>query len=78
MNEGLNFRGLVFSRYKSVTDFAKAVGWSRNKASRILNGVQEPDSHDIVVMTKALNITSQKAFINIFFTELSTLVTENQ
>ena len=78
MNEGVNFRGLVFSQYKSVSDFAKAVGWSRNKASRILNGVQEPDSHDIVVMTKALNITNQKTFINIFFTELSTLVTENR
>ena len=67
-----NFRGLIFSRYKNITEFAAAIGWTRNKASRIANGIQEPDAEDMERMADALGITSPEEFMNIFFKALST------
>lgn len=71
----MNLRGMVLSKYKTIGAFADAVGWKRNKASRIVNGVQEPDITDIQNMAKALEIDSQDAFIRIFFAPLSTMWT---
>lgn len=70
---GVNVRGLVYSRFKNITDFANAANWSRNKASRIVNGEQDPSIDDICVLTKVLNIESQQMFMNIFFAPLSTM-----
>ena len=67
-----NFRGLIFSKYKNITEFASAVGWTRNKASRIANGIQEPDAEDMERMADALGITSPEQFMYIFFRSLST------
>lgn len=67
-----NFRGLIFSKYKNITEFASAVGWTRNKASRIANGIQEPDAEDMEKMADALDITSPEQFMHIFFRSLST------
>lgn len=78
MSELLNYRGIVLSKYKSISDFAKAIGWSRNKASRILNCKQEPDSQDIIDLTKLLKIPSQEEFFAIFFAELSTMWTDSK
>lgn len=40
-------RGLVFSKYHSISEFAEAIGWSRGKASRIANGTQQPSKADM-------------------------------
>lgn len=55
--EGMNFRGLVYSRFKSIADFAQAIGWTRQKATNIVNGVQEPSLDDTDKMAKALEMT---------------------
>ena len=54
MGDIITLRGVVFSRYKTLEDFAKAIGWKRNKASRIINGIQQPDIDDIIELTKVL------------------------
>jgi hypothetical protein len=72
----MKFRGSVLSRYKTIGAFAKAVGWTRNKASRILNGVQEMDISDIQQAAAALGITSREEFTIIFFPSLSTMWTD--
>lgn len=69
---GITLRGAVLSKYKSIGSFAEAVGWKRNKVSRILNGVQEATASDIEVMAKNLDINSQDLFMSIFFASLST------
>lgn len=51
------FRGLVYSKYKSIANFAQAIGWTRQKATNIVNGVQEPSLDDTDKMAKALNLT---------------------
>lgn len=65
-------RGLVYSKYKNTTDFALAIGWSRNRVSRVLNGVQELTEDDIIALAKVLDIKNERDFMHIFFPELST------
>ena len=53
MNEN-KIRGLVLGQYTSITAFAKAANWSRQKASYIINGKSEPSLDDIYVIAKAI------------------------
>lgn len=73
--ECYNLRGAVMSKFKTIGEFADAIGWSRNKASRILNGIQDPDVEDIQNITRVIGIESKDVFLNIFFNPLSTLWT---
>ena len=59
--EGMTFRGLVYSKYKTIANFAQAIGWTRQKATNIVNGTQEPSLDDTDKMAKALNITLDEA-----------------
>ena len=59
-------RGLVYSRFKTIGDFSNAIGWQRNKASRIINGPQEPDSEDMRRIAELFNLSSED-FVDIFF-----------
>lgn len=66
-------RGLVFSMYSNISSFAKAIGWGRNKAYRIVNGIQKPSAGDMEAMARCLNITDAVAFVSIFFADLFTM-----
>lgn len=68
-------RGIVLSNYKSISAFAREIGWGRQKAQRIINGIQEPTLSDIEKMASLLNIKTIEAFTSIFFANLSTLWT---
>lgn len=70
-----SLKGKVLGQFYSISAFAKAIGWTRNKASRIVNEVQEPTIDDIVSITNVLNL-SEAEFFNIFFTPLSTMCTK--
>lgn len=59
-------RGLVFSKYKTIREFSNAIGWQRNKSSRILNGIQEPDSGDMRAIAELFELSSED-FFDIFF-----------
>lgn len=66
-------RGAVFSKFSSISDFAKAVGWKRNKASRIVNLVQRPSAEDMEQMASVLGISDANKFVSIFFPGQSTM-----
>ncbi len=72
MEEKISIRGLVFSKYHSISSFAREIGWNRQKANRILNGKQEPTLTDIEKMADLLEIKTAESFANIFFATLST------
>ena len=40
-------RGIVYSKFNSVREFAKAVGWDRTKACNIINMTREPRLSDL-------------------------------
>lgn len=68
-------KGLVLKKYFSIGAFANDIGWSRNKSSRIVNGIQNPSVDDIVDLTKSLEL-DEPTFFNIFFKNLSTMYTK--
>lgn len=76
MNNSITLRGLALSKYKNISAFAEAIGWQRNKASRILNALQEPNPKEIAELVKVLDINSQKMFFDIFFASLSEIWTK--
>lgn len=78
MIETVNLRGMALSRFKTIGLFAKHVGWSRNKASRILSGVQEPDAEDMELLVEKLEIENEDVFLKIFFPQLSTKWTKER
>lgn len=60
-------RGAVFSKFQSISAFADAMEWTRQKASRIVNGQQRPTAEDMEKMAKCLGIKNAKEFMSIFF-----------
>ncbi len=65
-------RGRIIAKYRTLGAFADAVGWKRNKASRIVNGAQDMDINDIQVVAHALDIDDCADFITLFFPAMST------
>ncbi len=68
----LTIRGLVFSKYNSISEFADAMGWQRNKASRIVNRKQDPSKKDMEDMIAVLEIPKASiapVFFGSMFTE---------
>lgn len=72
MQDYMTLRGAILSKFKTIGDFSVAIDWKRSKASRIINGIQEPDTKDIQELAEVLNINSADNFMNIFFPALST------
>ena len=58
--EMMTFRGLVYSKFKTIADFAQAIGWTRQKATNIVNGIQEPSLDDTDKMAKALGMSLEE------------------
>lgn len=60
-------RGAIFSKYPSISSFADDIGWTRQKASRIANGLQRPGVEEIEAMARLLGIDNADEFLEIFF-----------
>ena len=68
----LTLRGIVFDKYRTIGDFADAMGWSRNKASGIVNGKRQPSKADMESMISVLCIPASSVapvFFGLMFTE---------
>jgi len=63
----LTVRGLALSKYKTISGFADAVGWSRSKATRVLNDLDKASLSDIKAMCNALSIQDPAEIVDIFF-----------
>ena len=50
-------RGLIYGAYDSEADFAKAIGWDRQRLSKITNGQREPNIEELNSLAKGLGIT---------------------
>lgn len=46
--------GLIHSKYDSEADFARALGWPRQKLNRITTGAKEPDLQEVSAMATEL------------------------
>ena len=54
--ENIQFRGVVYSKFKSIADFSNCIGWTRQKGTNIVNGLTEPSLDDVDKMSKALDM----------------------
>lgn len=59
-------RGRVISVFGTIGKFAVSVGWSRRKASCIINGQQEATASDIEAMARVLNVELPEEFRALF------------
>ena len=59
-------RGAVMSKFRSYSDFAKALGWSAPKVSRIINGAQNPDVEEMKLMAKVLGVENAEEIVALF------------
>ena len=56
MKGTIGIRGVVYDKFKSISAFADAIGWTRQKATLIVNGNQEPNLDDVDKISKALDL----------------------
>ena len=55
--EKLNsLRGIVYTKFKSISKLGAAIGWTRQKTSNIVNGISEPSLEDVDKLSKALEM----------------------
>lgn len=59
-------RGAVAERFKTQSAFAKALGWSDNKVSRLMTGKHSPDMEEISKITRVLDLSKER-YIDIFY-----------
>lgn len=59
-------RGRIISVFGTIGKFAIAIGWSRRKASCIINGQQEATASDIEAMARVLNVEVPEEFRILF------------
>lgn len=48
-------RGLIYKSYDSEADFARKLGWPRQRVYRITNGLKEPSVSELNNMAEVLN-----------------------
>ena len=58
--DGIQFRGIVYSKFKNIADFSACIGWTRQKGTNIVNGITEPSLDDVDKMAKALGMSLEE------------------
>ena len=73
MAKNLQLSGMIHSKFENESDFARALGWSRQRLSKITNGHRFPDLFETEDMAQALGSTFTD-LAQIFLTSKSTNV----
>ena len=60
MDQEVTLRGVVYSKYNSIAGLAAVIGWTRQKATNIINGVSEPSLDDVDKLAKALGLSFER------------------
>jgi len=50
-------RGAIYERFNSEAEFARALGWSKQKLNRITTGYREPTITEVNEFAQALDIS---------------------
>ena len=48
---------MIYTKFRSLADFGKSIGWTRQKVDRIVNGKAQPNIADLKAMCDVLNIS---------------------
>lgn len=52
--------GLIHSKYDTEADFARALGWKRQRLNRITTGAREPDLHETAEIAAKLDTSLEE------------------
>lgn len=52
----MKLRSAIYGKFKNETEFAAAIGWSRQKVNKMTNGQYEPDLNEVNDIAKALEM----------------------
>lgn len=50
-------RGAVYDKYRTFTKFADALGWNKQRVSKIITGQKVPNVNEVAEMADALGLT---------------------
>ena len=50
------FISLIYGKFKNQTECANALGWNKQKLSRIANGISKPDVDDVNDMSVVFEV----------------------
>lgn len=68
----MTVRGVILQKYPSASAFARSMGWTRKKASDIINGRRKPTADEMVLIAQDVGLTDANSFMSIFFPSVST------
>ena len=63
-------KGEIVAKYGTQDAFANAIGWHRNKVSKIITGKYSPNTDEVADIVQILGI-SENTFIEIFLHQIS-------
>ena len=55
-------RGQIAAKFKTQTAFAYAIGWNKNKITRMLRGLYNPNTYEVALMIKVLEIPEEQCY----------------
>jgi len=70
------FRGVIYSKFDSESEFARAMNWNKQRLNRITNGLKQPDLGEIDEMAATLGVKMEE-LIAIFLAYKSTIARQN-
>lgn len=56
-------RGKIYTKYKSMAEFARDIGWSRQRLHNVMTGKKTPDVNDIKILQEALRLSESEVFL---------------
>lgn len=71
MRNDTELRGIIHTRFRSEAEFARAVGWSRQKMNKITTGKQLPNIMELNKMAEMLDVSIHN-FLKAFLPEQET------
>lgn len=63
-------RGEIVAKFRTQTAFAKAIGWHKNKVSKLVLGEYKPDTDEVAEIADTLDL-DEAGFCSIFLPKLS-------
>ena len=68
-----NLLGCILAKFRTISNFARVIGWDRKKASRIANRVQLPTAKDMYDMAVVLEVHDCDTFVHLFLPNAPTI-----
>lgn len=51
---------LIHAKFRSESDFARAIGWTKQRVNKIVNGKMQPSLGDAIAMAQTLEVSLSK------------------